>query len=130
MALQRPRAMRGIVSPRVIPKTPAPAEQRRQELAEANARIDEAEALGRKLEDLHRDIVQLEQQRDALAALGDGNIEIAQKSFDQTYRIEVAWQPIRSVLTGLELAAEIESSIAPLRQEVAHTENRIAELMA
>ena len=118
------------MSPRVIPKTPAPAEQRRQELAEANARIDEAEALGRKLEDLHRDIVQLEQQRDALAALGDGNIEIAQKSFDQTYRIEVAWQPIRSVLTGLELAAEIESSIAPLRQEVAHTENRIAELMA
>ena len=30
------------MSPRVIPKTPAPAEQRRQELAEANARIEGA----------------------------------------------------------------------------------------
>ena len=118
------------MSPRVIPKTPAPAEQRRQELAEANARIDEAEALGRKLEDLHRDVAQLEQQRDALAALGDGHVEIPQSSFDQRYRTEIAWEPIRSKLTGLELAAEIESSIAPLRQEVAHTENRIAELLA
>jgi hypothetical protein len=118
------------VSPRVIPKTPAPAEQRRQELVEANARIDEAEALGRKLEDLHRDIVGMEQQRDALAALGDGHVEIRQSSFDQRYRIEIEWEPVRSRLTGLELAAEIESSIAPLRQEVAHTENRIAELLA
>ena len=118
------------MSPRVIPKTPAPAEQRRQELAEANAKIDEAEALGRKLEDLHRDIAQLEQQRDALAALGDDHVEITQSSFDQRYRIEIEWEPIRSKLTGLELAAEIESSIAPLRQEVANTENRIAELLA
>jgi hypothetical protein len=114
----------------VIPKTPASAEQRRQELAEANAKIDEAEALGRKLEDLHRDIVGMEQQREALAALGDGHVEIPQSSFDQRYRIEIAWEPIRSKLTGLELAAEIESSIAPLRQEVANTENLIAELLA
>ena len=118
------------MSPRVIPKTPAPAEQRRQELAEANAKIDEAEALGRKLEDLHRDVAQLEQQRDALAALGDGHVEIPHSSYDQRYRVTIAWEPIRSKLTGLELAAEIESSIAPLRQELANTENRIAELLA
>jgi hypothetical protein len=118
------------VRPRVIAKTPAFADQRRQELADANARIDEAEALGRKLEDLHRDIVGMEQQRDALAALGDGHVEIPQSSFDQRYRIEIEWEPLRSKLTGLELAAEMESSIAPLRQEVASTESRIAELMA
>ena len=64
----------------------------------------------------------MEQQRDALAALGDGHIEIAQKSYDQRYRIEVEWEPIRSKLTGMELAAELESSIEPLRQEVANTE--------
>ena len=118
------------MSPRVIPKTPSSAEQRRQELAEANARIDEAETLGRKLEDQRRDIVQLEQQRDALAALGDGHVEIRQSSFDQRYRTEIEWEPLRSKLTGLELAAELESSIAPLRQEVANTETRIAELLA
>jgi hypothetical protein len=118
------------VSPRVIPKTPASAEQRRQELAEANAKIDEAEALGRKLEDLHRDIVQLEQQRDALAALGDGHVEIPQSSFDRRYRIEIEWEPVRSRLTGGELAAEVEASIVGLRQELASTENRIAELLA
>jgi hypothetical protein len=114
----------------VIPKTPAPAEQRRQELAEANAKIDEAEALGRKLEDLHRDVSRMEQQRDALAALGDGHIEVEHRSYDARFGVEVVWEPIRSKLTGLELAAEIESSIAPMRQEVANTENRIAELMA
>jgi hypothetical protein len=72
----------------------------------------------------------MEQQQNALAALGDGHVEIPQSSFDQRYRIEIAWEPIRSKLTGLELAAEIESSIAPLRQEVANTESRIAELLA
>ena len=60
----------------------------------------------------------VEQQRDALAALGDGHVEIRQSSFDQRYRTEIEWEPIRSKLTGLELATEIESSIAPLRQEV------------
>jgi hypothetical protein len=54
----------------------------------------------------------------------------AQRSFDQRYRIEVEWQPIRSVRTGNELAAQLEASIEPLRQEVVSTESRIAELMA
>ena len=62
------------MSPRVISKTPASAEQRRQELLEANAKIDEAEALGHKLEDQRRDVSRMEQQRDALAALGDDRL--------------------------------------------------------
>ena len=118
------------MSPRVISKTPASAEQRRQELLEANAKIDEAEALGHKLEDQRRDVSRMEQQRDALAALGDAHIEVEHRSYDQRFGVEVVWEPIRSKLTGLELAAEVESSIAPLRQEVANTENRIAELLA
>jgi hypothetical protein len=118
------------VSPRVIPRTPAPAEQCRQELAEASTRIDEAEALGRVADDLRRDIGQLEAQRDALADLGDDRVEIAQKSYDQRYHIEIEWEPVRSKLTGKELAATIESSIVGLRQELASTESRIAELLA
>jgi hypothetical protein len=45
-------------------------------------------------------------------------------------RRHVEWEPIRSKLTGLELAAEVEASIAPLRQELASTESRIASLLA
>ena len=118
------------MSPRVIPRKPAPAEQRRQELAEANAKIDEAEALGRVADDLRRDIGQMEQQRDALASLGDRHVEIPQKSYDQRYRIEIEWEPVRSRLTGKELAATHESSIVGLRQELASTESKIAELLA
>jgi hypothetical protein len=117
------------VSPRVIPKTPAPAEQRRQALAEATTRVDEAEALGRVADDLRRDIVRMEQQRDALAALGDRHVEIVQKSFDQRFRVEIEWQPIRSKLTGNQLAAEIENSIVELRQQLASTESRIEGLL-
>jgi hypothetical protein len=72
----------------------------------------------------------MEQQRDALAALGDDRVEIAQSSYDQRYRIEIEWEPVRSRLTGKELAATIESSIVGLRQELASTESRIAELLA
>jgi hypothetical protein len=117
------------VSPRVIAKTPAPAE-RRQELAEAAERIDEAQRLGRVAGDLRRDVAQMEAQRDALAALGDRHVEIAQKSIDARYRVEIQWEPLRSILSGSELAAEVEATIGPLRQELARTEGRIAELLA
>jgi hypothetical protein len=58
------------VSPTVVPKPQESAEQRRQALAEANTRIDEAEALGPVADDLRRDIGRMEQQRDALAKCG------------------------------------------------------------
>jgi hypothetical protein len=58
------------VSPTVVPKPQESAEQRRQALAEANTRVDEAEALGRVADDLRRDIGRIEQQRDALAKCG------------------------------------------------------------
>jgi hypothetical protein len=58
------------VSPTVVPKPQESAEQRRQALAEANTRVDEAEALGRVADDLRRDIGRMEQQRDALAKCG------------------------------------------------------------
>ena len=61
---------------------------------------------------------------------GDDRIEIAQKSYDQRYRIEIEWEPVRSKLTGKDLAATIESDIVPLRKQLASTESRIAELLA
>jgi hypothetical protein len=104
--------------------------RRREELAEATARIDEAEALGPKVEDLRRDISRLEERRDQLAALGDDRVEIGQRSYDQRFHIEIEWEPVRSKLTGKELAATIESEIVALRQELANTESRIAALLA
>jgi hypothetical protein len=75
------------VSPRVVPKPQESAEQRRQELVEANARLDEAERLRPVVADLREDVARMEQQRDALAALGDGHVEVAQSSFDQRFRV-------------------------------------------
>ena len=72
----------------------------------------------------------MEQQRDALAALGDRHIEIAQKSYDQQFGIEVEWQPIRSVKTGNQLAAELDASIEPLRAELTRTEATVSRLLA
>ena len=118
------------MSPRVVPKPQESAEQRRQELVEANARLDEAERLRQVVENMREDVARMEQQRDALAALGDGHVEVAQSSFDQRFRVMIEWEPIRSKLTGLELAAEVEASIGPLRQELASTETRIASLLA
>jgi DNA repair exonuclease SbcCD ATPase subunit len=105
-------------------------EQRRQELVEANARLDEAERVRQVVANMREDVARMEQQRDALAALGDGHVEVAQSSFDQRFRVMIEWEPIRSKLTGLELAAEVEASIGPLRQELASTESRIASLLA
>jgi hypothetical protein len=119
------------MSPRVHP-TPPPksAEQRRQELAETSAKLDEAERLRPVVANLREDILRMEQKRDRLAALGDGHIEIARESYDQQYGISVAWEPLRSVLGGFELAEQVAVSIAPLRQELASTESRIEELLA
>jgi hypothetical protein len=113
----------------VKPKAGSSPEDRRLALEEETARIDEAERLARTLEDLRRDVAQLEQQRDALAALGDDRVEIAQKSYDPRYRVEIEWEPIRSRLAGNQLAAEVENAIVPLRQVLASTESRIAELL-
>ena len=118
------------MSPTVVPKPQESAEQRRQELVEANARLDEAERLRQVVANLRDDVARMEQKRDRLAALGDGRIEIAQESYDQQYGISVSWEPLRSKLTGSQLAAEVETSIAPLRQEVANAETRIEELLA
>ena len=39
-------------------------------------------------------------------------------------------EPVRSRLTGKQLAAKVETSIEPLRQEIASVEARIAELLS
>ena len=118
------------MSPRVVPKPQESAEQRRQELADANARLDEAEKLRQVVANLREDVVRMEEKRDRLAALGDGHVEIPQKSFDQRFRVEIEWMPLRSRLSGAELAAELEATIVPLRAEVKALEARVKELLS
>ena len=116
------------MSPRVVQKPQESAEQRRQELVEANARLDEAERLRQVVANMREDVVREEAKRDQLAAIGAGHVEIPQRSFDQRFRVEIEWTPIRSRLSGAELAAELEATIVPLRAEVKAIETRIEEL--
>ena len=113
------------MSPRAVAK-PQDAEQRRRALVEANARLDEAEKLRHVVANLREDVVRMEEKRDRLAALGDGRIEIAQESYDQQYGISVTWEPLRSRLTGAELAADLESEIVPLGQGARGPDRRAA----
>lgn len=118
------------MSPRVVQKPQESAEQRRQELAAASVRLDEAAALRPIVANMHEDVAQMEAKRDRLAEVGGQRLEIARESFDQRYRVQVEWQPIYSRLTGAELAAAVEAETVPLRQEIKALEARIAELLA
>ena len=119
------------MSPRLgTTKTQSAPRDRRLELVEANARLDEAEKLGPVVASMREDVARMESKRDRLAALGDARIEIAQESYHPQYGISVTWEPIRSKLSGNELAAEVENAIVGLRQELARAESRLAGLLA
>ena len=44
--------------------------------------------------------------------------------------MSVKWQPVRSLLTGNQLAAEVEEEIAGLREQIKTLEARVAGLLA
>ena len=117
------------MSPRVVAKA-QDAEQRRQALVEANANLDEADRLRQVVANMREDVARQETRRDRLLALGDGHIEIAQESYLQEFGVSIAFEPIRSKLTGNQLAAEVEEEIAGLLKEIASVEKRVAELLA
>ncbi len=103
---------------------------RRQELKEFETNAEKAAALSEANRDLSKDVDRLLKKQAALEAIGDGHIETPQSSYDERWRMTIAWQPVRSLQTGRELAAKLEPNIQNLRDAIAANEATIERLLA
>jgi len=102
---------------------------RRAAAREAEANDEKAQALDSLLVDLRADVARLERRAAMFAELGDRHVEIPRRTFDERYRHTITWEPIMSVLSGLELAKEVEGNLPHLRAEIAKTEREIKQLL-
>lgn len=104
--------------------------EHRQRGREYEERAQRAAVLETQLGGLREDVARLERRRDKFAALGKGHVEKPMSTFEQGWGVVIEWEPIRSALTGAELAAKVEATIVPLREQVASLETQIRELLA
>jgi hypothetical protein len=100
----------------------------RADSREAQQRLAEATRISEKVDALNRELSQLEARRDKFLAVGDRRLEQAFQSYFEGLGI-VQMEPVRSALTGNELAAKMERNIADVLAQLAPLEAEIAELL-
>ena len=108
----------------------ATIEARLRDLQELATNAEKAAALTATVASMRQDVARLEKQHAKFMALGDGHVEVPAESFDARYGCVIAWQPIRSLLTGKQLAAQVEKNLEHLRAEIIKADDEIDRLLA
>lgn len=103
--------------------------RRKAEAVEFDAAAEKAATLNNELTSLRVDLARMQKRRDQFAAIGEGHVEMALKSYEERYRTEIVWEPLRSKLTGAELAAEVDRELASLSDEISKREKEITRLI-
>jgi len=101
---------------------------RQQEAVQLEEAANEAERLEGEIANLRRELLPLEERKARLVALGDNHLEQAIRTHYPGVG-QVDWQPLRSQLTGAELAANVQRNIATIQAEIAGRERRIQALL-
>jgi hypothetical protein len=105
-------------------------DERRAELAELEARAEQAAGLERTISSLRRDLERFEARRDRFKALGNGHVTLETESFDQRYGCSIVFVTGHSKLSGRELAAQAEENAAALRREIKSLEAEVGRLLS
>ncbi len=105
-------------------------QERKAEARELEETAEQARALGSNIEDMKIDLQRAEARHAAFAAVGKERVEIPIKQFVPQFHCELAFEPLKSLLSGTELAAKVGEKITYLRAQIAEAERKIAELLA
>jgi hypothetical protein len=103
--------------------------ERRQDAEEAERKAERALQLEHEIADLRRDLDRFQKRYDAFAALGEGHLEVEQKSPYAGLGV-IEWEPLRSKLNGRELAAGVQFNIDSLKEQIDAREQEIKQLLA
>lgn len=103
--------------------------KRNAEAVEFKAATEKAATLNNELTSLREDLARVQKRRDQFAAIGAGHVEKALESYEERYRSEIVWEPLRSKLTGAELAAGVDREIDTLQGEISKREKEITRLL-
>ena len=103
--------------------------KRNAEAAAFKAATEKAATLNNELASLRRDLAQTQKRRDQFAAIGAGHVEKPMRSYEALYQTEIVWEPVRSKLTGDELAAEVDRELDTLHSAISRREQEISRLL-
>jgi hypothetical protein len=101
---------------------------RKQEVAELAEAANEVAKLEQEITSLRRELVPLVERQARLAALGDKHLGQPVKTHYPGIGL-VEWQPLLSVKTGKELAADVQRHIDEIQGEISGRERRIQALL-
>ena len=104
--------------------------ERKAEGRKFEQNAEQARALSSKIEDMRKDLARLQKRHDAFTEIGDDHVESAFESYDQRFNTMIQWQPMRSILSGHQLAARVKVNLEHLRGEIAKSEAEIERLLA
>ncbi len=107
-------------------------EQLQQRKAAARAieqKAAEASTLRSENESLQMDVVRFERRVQALRAIGPARLERKQEEYQSNFG-NIEYQPLKSKLTGDQLADVAQARLDELRTAIAENERKIAELLA
>jgi len=104
-------------------------ERRRLEHQAFELRANQASKLGDVAESMREDLRKLEARQAQFREMGAGHVTIPQESYHPEYHQTITWEPVRSLLTGVELAAQLNDQLAHLRDEIGKAEQEIARLL-
>ena len=79
---------------------------------------------------MRTDLGRLESRHAAFVALGDKRVEMPIEQRVPQFTQVIAFEPLRSVETGKQLAAGVAEKIEHLRNEIERTEQEIDRLLA
>jgi hypothetical protein len=101
---------------------------RKQEAARLAEAANEAAKLEQEITSLRRELVPLVERQARLAALGNKQLQQPVKTHYPGIGL-VEWQPLLSVKTGKELAADVQRHIDEIQGEITGREQRIQALV-
>jgi endonuclease/exonuclease/phosphatase family metal-dependent hydrolase len=104
------------------------AEHREQLLAQQE-RAHEATRLEAEIRSLQQDLERQRKRHGQFVALGKRHVEIPWRHVHPGFGMELEMEPLRSKLTGDELAAKVGASIAHLETEIGNREAEIERLL-
>jgi hypothetical protein len=102
---------------------------RKQDAVEFEERVRRAQQAEADLPGLREQLGRYLDRQKFFESLGDGHLEVPQSSPYKAYGM-IEWQPVRSLLTGKELAAKVQPRIDEIQGEIDRREQLIAEVLA
>jgi hypothetical protein len=103
--------------------------ERKREAVDFEERARQAEQAEADLPGLREQLGRyLDRQKFFADQVDDGHLEVPQSSAYKGYGM-IEWQPVRSLLTGKELAAKVQPRIDEIQGEIDRREQLIAEIL-